>query len=368
MSNCNGVVGCNTYDLDTPALLVDLAAMERNVATIASQINRNGVNWRPHTKGQKVPALAHKELAAGAIGVTCSKLGEAEVMAMSGIRDILITGQVVGPQKVMRLVNLLPHADVIVPVDSPENVAELDAAARVKGVRLRVVIEVDTGMGRCGVQPGQPVVDLARRIADAPGLKFVGVMAWEGHCCRILDEGEKRACVEQAVGKLTGAAQLCRAAGLPVEIVSCGGTGTYRIASAIPGVTEVQAGGGVFHDVHYEEHYAVRGLAFSLTIMTTVISRPTPSRIVVDAGRKAMSCDAAMPRPIGVDGVEQMHLSAEHGRIELAEANPSLKVGDKLEFICGYSDTTVFLHDDLYGIRDGKVEVVWPILGRGKLR
>ncbi len=367
MSASVGPVGRSKWELDTPALLVDLPTMERNIATMAKRIIGGGVNWRPHTKGQKVPAIAHLELAAGAIGVTCAKLGEAEVMAAAGIRDILIANQVVGQQKVARLVNLCKHADVIVAVDSPENVAELSAAAAAKGVEQRVVIEVDVGMRRCGVASGEAVVELAKTIRRSPGLQFAGVMGWEAPCTRLTDPAEKRACVEEALGGLTRSADLCRQADIPVEIVSCGGTGTYWVSATIPGVTELQAGGGIFHDVHYADHFGVDH-EFAMTIMTTAISRPTPTRIVVDAGRKTMSAEAANPRPLGVGEVESLSFSAEHGRIELAQPNTSLKVGDKVEWIVGYTDTTVLLHDELYATRDDTVEVVWPILGRGKLR
>jgi D-serine deaminase-like pyridoxal phosphate-dependent protein len=363
------VIGQSKLDLDTPALLVDLRAMERNIGVMASSIINNGVNWRPHTKGQKIPAIAHKQLAAGAIGITCAKLGEAEVMAAAGIRDILISNQIVGAPKVARLINLIPHADVIVAVDSRENVAELSAAASSRSVNLRVVVEVDVGMHRCGVLPGEPVVDLARCIATSPGLRFAGVMAWESQCVQLLDEEQKRACVVQALQLLTGSADLCRANGLPVDIVSCGGTGTYWISAGVPGVTEIQAGGGIFNDVHYSEHYGLkREHEFALTMLTTVISRPAPTRIVVDAGRKAMSSEHALPRPLGLPAVKSVTLSAEHGRVELEQPSVVPRIGDKLEFVVGYSDTTVCLHDEMYAIRDGNVEVVWPVLGRGKLR
>lgn len=362
------VIGRSKWELDTPALCVELPVMERNIRRMADVIIRkHGRGWRPHTKGQKVPAVAHMELAAGALGVTCAKLGEAEVMAAAGIRDILIANQVVGAVKVARLVNLCRHADVMVAVDSEENARELDAAARAEGVRLRVLIEVDTGMHRAGVQPGEPAVALARRLAALPGLRFAGVMGWEGHAAGIADAEAKRAAVEAAVGQLVATACRCREAGLPAEIVSCGGTGTYWLAAAVPGVTEVQAGGGIFHDVLYAERFGVPH-EHAMTVITTVTSRPTPTRIICDAGRKAMSAEAAPPRPLLPGAVASVRLSAEHGAIELAEPSAEPRVGDKLEWVVGYSDTTTFLHEELYATRDGLVEQVWPVLGRGKLR
>ncbi len=363
----SGVVGASKWDLDTPALLVELDTMERNIRRMAGTLRAAGVNWRPHTKGQKIPAIAHLEIAAGAIGVTCAKLGEAEVMAYAGINDILIANQIVGPQKIARLVNLLRHADVIVSVDSEKNVVALNDAATAKGVRLRVVIEVDVGMDRAGVEPGEGVVALARTIQRCPGLRFAGLMGWEGHAAAIADPEEKRRAIETAVGGLTESARLCRAAGIPVEIVSCGGTATYPVTARIPGVTEIQAGGGIFSDVYYRHAMGVDH-EYALTILATVVSRPTPTRIICDAGRKSMSGDSAAPEPLGVGKVSAVSLSAEHARIELVEPNRAIEVGDKLEFVVGYSDTTVFLHDEMYGVRDGKVETVWPVLGRGRLR
>jgi D-serine deaminase-like pyridoxal phosphate-dependent protein len=194
-------------------------------------------------------------------------------------------------------------------------------------------------------------------------------MGWEGHTVGIKEPGAKREAIGHAVGALVDTAEACRAAGLPVQIVSCGGTGTYTVTSALPGVTEVQAGGGIFGDVYYRESMGVDH-PFALTILATVTSRPTPTRIICDAGRKTMSGDSAPPRPLLPPGSEhtRVGLSAEHATIELATPSDTPGVGDKLEFVVGYSDTTVFLHDELVATRDDRVEVVWPILGRGKLR
>jgi D-serine deaminase-like pyridoxal phosphate-dependent protein len=358
-------VGRTVDELDTPSLLADLTLVEANIRRLAAYCRSAGVHWRPHTKGQKVPALAHKEIAAGAIGVTCAKLGEAEVMAATGIRDILIANQVVGAAKAARLAGLLAHADVVVTLDSLENAEELSAAVARRGRELRVLVEVNVGMNRAGVEPGEHVVALAEKVSQLPGLRFSGVMGWEGHCGGIADPAEKRRAIESAVGGLVDTADRCRQAGLPVDIVSCGGTSTFLVTAHIRGVTEIQAGGGIFGDVLYRS----RGVdhPFGLTVLSTVTSRPTPTRIIVDAGRKAMSVDVAMPHPKSLTGVNSVSLSAEHGRIELSEPNDSVRVGDRLEWVVGYGDTTVCLHDEMVGVRDNVVETVWPILGRGKL-
>ncbi len=360
------MIGCSKFDIDTPALLLDLGVMERNIDRMASTFRDAGVGWRPHTKAIKTPAIAHKLLRAGALGVTCAKVGEAEVMAAAGIRDILIANQVVGDSKIARLVNLLPHADVVVGVDSRVNAEALNRAACEVGRRLRVVIEVDVGMHRAGVPPSA-VVEFARCVAALPGLRFAGVMGWEGQTVGIADQSAKERAVVESVRSLTECAAACAAVGLPCEIVSCGGTGTYAITARLPGVTEIQAGGGIFADVYYREVVHVDH-EWALTVLATVTSRPTVTRIICDAGKKSMSSDTAVPRPL-IDGeVESVGLSAEHARISLGAPAEAPRVGDKIEFVVGYSDTTTMLHDEIYGVRNGRLEVVWPILGRGKLR
>ena len=361
-------VGLRKEELDTPALVVNLDAFDRNVARMAATFRQAGVGWRPHTKGLKVPALAHRLLAAGAFGVTCAKVGEAEVMAAAGIRDILVANQVIGQQKVRRLAYLCTQADVVVATDSPTGIAQLDRAAAEAGTRPRMVVEVDTGLGRCGVAPGDAAAALARRVADAPHLRFAGVFAWEGHCAAIRDPQQKRAAVAEAIGQLTRSADLCRQAGFPVSIVSCSGTGTYQIAATLPGITEVQAGGGVWGDVHYRDDFGVDHEC-ALTVVTTVVSRPNPSLIVTDGGFKTFGTTHSTPEPIGLPKaqVQKVSFSAEHGRLFLAAPDDTVRVGDRLEFVVGYSDSTVFLHDLIFATRAGVVEAAWEIQGRGKL-
>ena len=361
------IIGKDKWELDTPALWVDLDLMESNIQRLAAFFKEAGVAWRPHTKGIKVPAIAHKLLDAGAIGVTCAKLSEAETMVAAGIKDILIANQVVGAQKVTRLANLRRQCDVIVTVDSLENVTEISQAATEKEVTIRVLIEVDAGMHRAGLQPGEPVLRFAKEVArfSSQGIELAGVMAYEGHTCDIADPEEKRRQVHVAIEPVVRSSEMCRKAGFSMPIVSCGGSGTYTITARIPGVTEIEAGGAVFSDVTYRS-WGVE-LDPSLFVQATVTSRPTPTRAIVDAGRKAMDGQTSMPEPRDVGGATVSSLHAEHGLLELAGKDVKLRVGDKLDFIVGYGDNTVYQHDVLYGVRKGKVEVVWPILGRGKL-
>lgn len=361
-------IGTPIGELDTPVLMVDLDKLERNIHRFAAVFAKAGVQWRPHTKGVKVPAIAHMEVAAGALGITCAKLGEAEVMAAAGIDNILIANQVVGPIKARRLAALSRRASVICAIDSEANARELNAAGQAAGTRIKAVVEVEVGQGRCGVAPGAPTVALSRLIHSLPGLDYKGVMAWEAHARKYPDPEKRRAVAQEAVGLLVSTAAQCRTADLPVEIVSCGGTGTHEYSSFVKGVTEIQAGGGIFCDMRYAGFGLDQTQEFALTILSTVVSRPNSTRIVTDAGFKTMSNQHAAPKPIGVDGLSSLSLSAEHCTVETAVSNDNLKVGDTLEFIVGYGDSTVMLHDDMYGIRNGMVETIWAIQGRGKIR
>lgn len=358
-------IGLRKEELDTPALWVDLEKVERNIAHIAGELAAAGVGWRPHTKGIKTPALVHKLMQAGALGVTCAKLGEAEVMAAAGMRDILVANQVVGPQKAARLAAIQRHADVKAAVDSAANVAEIGAAAAAIGVEVGLLIEVDTGMHRAGVQPCEPVLALARTIEATPGVRLRGVMTWEGHNLGFDDIEEKRRGIEASIGQLLDSAELCRSAGIPVEIVSAGGSGTYRVTAHIPGVTEVQAGGAIFCDQSYQA-WGV-DLEPALFLRARVTSRPAPDRIICDCGFKTATRGFPAPRPVDFE-VASVALSAEHGIITLPGPDERLAVGDTFDMVVGYGDATVYLHDTLYGVRAGRVETVWPVGARGKLR
>ena len=350
--------------LDTPALLVDLDRLEANIIHIARACRDNGVAWRPHFKGHKTLEIARMQLAAGAIGLTCAKLGEAEVLAAGGVTGILIANQIVGEPKIARLMAL--KADVIVSVDSEANVAELAEAAKAAGKIQTVVIEVNIGMNRAGVEPGAPVVALADIIARHSSLRLTGVMGWEAQTTTIADPAEKERAVADAIALLTGSAMVCRAAGHDMSIVSCGGTGTLLYCVRQPGVTEVQVGGGIFCDEHYRTHYNV-DLPCALTVLATVISRPTTTRVILDAGKKAMSGDSALPRPLGL-AARAVKLSAEHAAIELETPSLAPQIGDTVELVVGYTDTTVHLHERMVTRRGGVVEGAWTIAGRGRIK
>jgi D-serine deaminase-like pyridoxal phosphate-dependent protein len=357
--------GVALRELDTPALLLDLDAFERNVQKMASFFADKSAALRPHAKTHKCPQVALRQLETGAIGITCAKVGEAEVMAQAGVRDILIANQVVGPIKIGRLTELARHCDLMVAVDDADNVRALAQACTAKGVQLRVLVEVDIGMGRCGVQPGPPALGLAQQVSEAPSLRFMGLMGYEGHLVLHEASPEKEQKVREAFVPLQETCELLHKAGLPVQIVSGGGTGTYDVTSTCPLVTEVQAGSYVFMDSTY---LRVRPeFEAALTVLSTVVSRPTVERVIVDAGVKAMTREFGLPQVFEVKGVTVQHLSEEHAILVVNGSDaPRWRPGDKIRFLPSHCCTTVNLYDALYIIQDGVLVDVWPIAARGR--
>jgi D-serine deaminase-like pyridoxal phosphate-dependent protein len=352
-------------DLDTPALLLDLDAFQRNLDTMARFFAGKNTSLRPHAKTHKCPEIARRQLEAGAIGITCAKVGEAEVMAQAGIRDILIANQVVGSTKIDRLTDLARECAMMVAVDDPANVAALSRACRAKGVSLRVLVEVDIGMHRCGVEPGAGALGLAQKVADAPNLELAGLMGYEGHLVAVVDPEERRSRVMEALTPLQETRDLLEQNGLPVSIVSGGGTGTYDVSGAHPPMTEIEAGSYVFMDSTYVK---VRPeFEPALYVLSTVISRPTPARVVTDAGRKTITNDHGNPQAVGVPGATVRSLSEEHGILDLTEPDAvRLRPGDKLRFIPSHCCTTTNLYENLHVIQDNTLVDVWPIAARGR--
>ena len=341
--------------------------MEANIRAVAEKCKKHSVAWRPHAKGHKVAKIARAEVEAGAIGATCAKLAEAEIMAAGGVTDLLIANMIVGPLKITRLVALRRIADPITCVDHLDQARPIADAMAVAGLRARVVIEVDIGMGRVGVAPGEPTLKLARELACLEGIELAGVMGYEGHLLTIADPSEKESRIAASLGELVATARLLRAEGLPCPIVSCAGTGSFDIAARQPGVTEVQAGGAIFMDAFYRDHCHVAELEFALTILATIVSRPAPERAIIDAGRKTMNTELHVPWVLGRSDARIKSLSAEHGALELDASAQDLKIGDRLEFTPGYADLTTVLHDRFYCFRQEKLVDIWPIEARGKL-
>jgi D-serine deaminase-like pyridoxal phosphate-dependent protein len=361
------LIGSERAAIDTPALLIDLDKMEHNLRTMAGFFEDKPAKLRPHAKTHKSPIIAHKQLALGAVGITCAKLGEAEVMVEAGVPDILVANQVVGPTKIARLVGLLHHARITVAADDPDNLRQLARAATEQGVEVGVLVEVNTGMNRCGVEPGAPALALARVAADLPGVRFRGIQAYEGHLVNITDQAERAEKVRAAMAPVIDTRALLEREGLPVEIVSGGGTGTFALTGTLAGFDEVQAGSYVFMDNTYAGVGGV-GERFeqALTVLSTVVSRPTADRAVLDVGRKSLGVDHGTPRLQGLDGVTFNSFSEEHAKLTVAGPARDLRVGDVVEVVPGHVCTTVNLYDRYVALRDGVVEAVWPVAARGR--
>jgi len=352
-------------EIDTPALVVDLERMERNIAAMARFFADKPAKLRPHWKTPKCAEVARRQLAAGALGITCAKLGEAEALANAGVRaSVLIANQIVGPAKLARLLELaraLP--ELIVAVDSAAQVDALAAALRAAArpaPRLGALIEVDTGMHRCGTGAPEETVALAERLTRS-GVSYRGVMGYEGHAVLVADAAKRKELAESAARTLLEHVAALRAAGLAPEIVSSGGTGTYDLTGTVPGVTEIQAGSYVFMDGRYRD---VRGdFEPALTLHTTVIHR-RGRLVVTDAGVKSLSSDFGMPAAFDV-GARVVGLSEEHGHV-LCDEGVELAPGDRLRILPSHGDTTINLHERFYAARGDSVEEVWQIVGRGR--
>jgi D-serine deaminase-like pyridoxal phosphate-dependent protein len=360
-------LGTPKDELDTPALLIDLDLFEANVSQAAALCQQHGVGWRPHAKCHKSPDIGRRLIEAGAIGLTCAKLGEAEMFAAAGIPDLLVANFLAGPRKVERLVELRRRADPIVCLDHLDQAIPISGAMESAGQRVRAILEIDIGLERAGVAPGRPAVELAQRVADLPGIEFVGAMGYEGHLLTVENPGEKAGRICEALAQLVETAERIAAAGIPCPIVSCGGTGSLPFAVSQPGITEVQAGGVIFMDAFYRYKCHLEGFRFALTILTTIVSRPTPDRAIIDAGRKTMNMEIAMPMVIGREDVTVDRLSAEHGALKLGPTAQDLKIGDRVELIPGYGDLTTVLHNQFFVLQDGKLVDIWPLAARGRL-
>jgi D-serine deaminase-like pyridoxal phosphate-dependent protein len=363
------IIGMDVAAVDTPALVIDMDAMEHNLRTMADFFKDKPANLRPHAKTHKSATIAQKQIAHGAVGITCAKLGEAEIMAEAGVTDVLIANQIIGPVKIPRLVALCHHTRVTVAADSPENLRDLSRAAEAQGVTLDVLVEVNTGMNRCGVDPGEPAVRLAQFAADLPGLRFRGIQAYEGHLVGVQELSARTERVHAAMEPIVATRRAIEASGLPVEIVTGGGTGTFMVTGAIEGFDEVQAGSYIFMDTMYTGVSGV-GERFkqALSVHATVISRPVPERVILDTGRKTVGIDHGTPALKGYpEGVTFRGFSEEHTTLIAAEGPArDLRPGDRVEVVPGHVCTTVNLYDQYVCVRGGKVEALWPIGARGR--
>ena len=356
------IIGRCTAEIPTPALLLDLDAVDRNITKLADYFAPLVCELRPHAKTHKLPLIAHKQIKAGAIGITCAKLQDAKAFIDSGIESVLIANEVAG-EKVPVLIGLAQVANVIVCVDQIDNASELASAARQVGIALDVIIEVDAGLGRCGVAAGEPTVELYKRVLDLKGLHLKGIMGYEGGVF-LQDENEKlRLCAERNES-LVKTRELIERAGLPLEIVSAGGSNTYQITGRCPGVTDIQPGSYVTMDGWNRKH----GQDFeqAISVLATVISRPTRDRAVTDAGVKAISADLGLPKVVAPAGARiEEFTDEEHARLILSGDSRGLKLGDKVELVPMHGCTTVPLHSSYVATRGGNVVDVLDVVSRG---
>jgi D-serine deaminase-like pyridoxal phosphate-dependent protein len=343
-------------EIKTPALLLDLAAMESNLKKMAAFFGEGPTRLRPHYKNHKCIALAKRQMDLGAIGMTCATVDEAEALVRSGIKSILLANEIAGTAKIERFAWLSDEVDLMVAVDNQSTISALSAASAHMNVQLRVLVDVDTGMGRCGVPPGEPALALAQ-MAHAEGLRFRGLTGYEGHCVRMEPGPAKTSAVHQAMNKLVGTADLIRSHGLSVEIVSAGGTGTYSISGRFPGVTEIQAGSYPLMDTDYRT--VCQDFDLALSVLGTVISRTQNERLVLDIGLKEISGEHGVPVLKSLEGARLSRLNAEHAIVDILDPKLPVQVGDQVEVWAHYSDATVSLHRQLFGIRSGRVEEIF---------
>ncbi|MFM7446369.1 MAG: 3-hydroxy-D-aspartate aldolase BhcC [Tabrizicola sp.] len=365
--------GMDEKDIQTPCLILDLDALERNIVKMGDYARAHGMRHRAHGKMHKSVDVAKlQERLGGAVGVCCQKVSEAEVFARGGIKDVLVSNQVRDPAKIDRLARLPKlGARTIVCVEDVANVADLSAAAVRHGTQLEVFVEIDCGAGRCGVKTPEEVVAIAKAVAATPGLKFTGIQAYQGAMQHMDKYEDRKVKLDAAIAQVKACVDALEAAGLKPELVSGGGTGSYYFESNSGVYNELQCGSYAFMDADYGRILDKDGNRIdrgewenALFILTSVLSHVKADKAIVDAGLKAHSVDSGLPVIFGRDDVKYVKCSDEHGVVE--DPQGVLKVNDKLRLVPGHCDPTCNVHDWYVGVRGGKVEVVWPVSARGK--
>ncbi len=365
--------GMDENDIQTPCLVLDLDALERNIKKMGDYAKAHGMRHRVHGKMHKsVDVALLQETLGGSVGVCCQKVSEAEVFARGGIKDVLVSNQVRDPAKIDRLARLPKlGARTICCVDMLENVADLSAAATRHGTTIECLVEIDCGAGRCGVKTTPEVVMLAKAIAAAPGLKFSGIQAYQGAMQHMDSYEDRKAKIALAVAQVKDAVDTLKADGITCDIVGGGGTGSYYFESTSGVYNELQCGSYAFMDADYGRILDKDGKRIdqgewenALFILTSVMSHAKADKAIVDAGLKAQSVDSGLPVIFGRTDVKYVKCSDEHGVVE--DLGGVLKVNDKLKLVPGHCDPTCNVHDWYVGVRGGKVEVVWPVSARGK--
>ena len=363
-------VGMDLADVMTPALIIDLDAFEQNIEVLRQRLELAGVRLRAHSKTHKSVDIARYQIDhGGACGICCQKLSEAEVMVAGGINDVLISNQLVDPVKIERLAMLALQARILICIDDSDNVSNLSAAAVRHGASIECLVEIDCGAGRCGVEPGQAAVILAQQIAASPGLKFAGLQAYQGNAQHIRKYESRGQAITTAINQTRATVDGLAAAGLPSAIIAGAGTGSYYFEAASNLYNELQCGSYVFMDADYQRVLDQSGQPISefrnsLFLWTSIMSKTRPGMAICDAGLKVQSVDSGLPRVFERDDIEYVNCSDEHGYI--ADPHNRLKLNQKLKLVPGHCDPTCNLHDWYVGIRNDKVECLWPVSARGK--
>jgi 3-hydroxy-D-aspartate aldolase len=365
--------GMEAADIQTPCLLLELDALERNIRKMGEYAEMHGMRHRSHGKMHRsVDVQKLQETLGGAVGVCCQKVSEAEAFARGGIRDILLSNEVRDPVKIERLARLPKYgARITVCVDDVANVAELSAAAQRHDTKLECLVEIDCGAGRCGVKSASEVIGIAQAIGSAPALKFSGIQAYQGAMQHLERYEDRKARLDAAIIQVKGVVAALQAVGLEPEVVSGGGTGSYRFESNSDVYNELQCGSYAFMDADYGRIRDRHGNRIdhgewenALFVLTSVMSHARPGQAVCDAGLKVLSLDSGLPVVHGRTDVKYVSASDEHGVIE--DKGGVLRINEKLRLIPGHCDPTCNLHDWYVGVRNGKVETVWPVSARGK--
>jgi 3-hydroxy-D-aspartate aldolase len=363
-------IGAPIAEIETPALVIDLDAFGRNIAKMAEFSRTTGVRVRPHAKTHKSAEIARRQIAHGAVGQCAQTVGEAEVLVRGGITDVLLSNQVVGQRKLRRLAALAREARIALCFDAPDQVDAAAAVAREFGVEIGGLVEIEVGMERCGIAPGRDAAVLARHIAQSSGLKFRGLQAYHGRAQHLPSYQERAQAIAYAVAAVRETRDALAAATLACEIVGGAGTGTFAIEAASGVYTELQAGSYVFMDTEYaricdKSGGPYREFEHSLFVLASVISTPSADRAIVDAGLKSISGERGPPWVHGRPGMECAGISDEHSKLTMTRGATPPILGDKIWLIPGHCDPTVNLHDWYVGVRNGRVDALWPIGARG---
>jgi len=351
-------------EVDTPALLIDLEKFERNLKTLGNSLQGHDVRVRAHAKTHKCPEIARRQVAAGAIGVCCQKVSEAEAMVEGGIEDVLVSNEVVGAPKLARLAELSRRARIGVCVDNAENLLQLEKT----GAKLDVYVELEVGMRRCGIAPGAPALELARSLSRSANLRFAGLQAYHGRAQHLRSMEERKSAIAAAAKAVRETKSLLEKNRIACPIVTGAGSGTFVFEVESGAWDEIQPGSYIFMDADYARNEWAAPLPrfeHSLFVLSTVMSRPAPLLAIVDAGLKASSMDSGMPSVWKRPGLTYTRASDEHGVVEIAAGAAVAALGDKVLLVPGHCDPTVNLYDWYVCVRAGAVEALWPITARG---